>query len=207
MRNVMRDSNPETLQARYTPPTDLYSHASEKAFLLLREAEIAAEKIISHTRKVAAKQIFKAYKRSKAIGYKRGKKEVLNEQALHLTKQLSDLASYTSTLKEDCFLTTLSVIKEILQVEVSQSSESIRARLCNALSAITDKQHLKILVNPKDLARLKTSSPQLESFLISDEKVELGNGIIKTPIGKIELTWEEHYDLIFQILLARISEQ
>ena len=108
-------------------------------------------------------------------------------------------------LKEDCFNISLKLIKSILQTEMRKSSTSLYQRLNKALSSISDKNNLKILVNPLDYPKLLKIDPSLENSLVKSEEIKIGNATITTPIGNTEINWQEHLQLLSAIIQNKIN--
>ena len=197
--------NNKIIKTRYVSTANLNYDPAEDANKLIQYAQGYAIKLLQETRTKVAKQILNTRKRCERISYKIGSKRASLELANLIKTQMSSFDEYMKNLKEDCFNISLKLIKSILQTEMRKSSTSLYQRLNKALSSISDKNNLKILVNPLDYPKLLKIDPSLENSLVKSEEIKIGNATITTPIGNTEINWQEHLQLLSAIIQNKIN--
>jgi len=186
----------------YLPAYDLIETAESEALNIISKAQKQALNIISKARKKAAKTIFNKYLKAKKIGFKNGEKKFLLSKIQKLNENLQAINEYIKSLKDDCFETSLNLCKEVIQTEMTESSTSLAHRIEQSLASCFDRQDIRIFVNPHDFNNLL--STELAPYLIKNEQILLGNAIINSPIGRIEINWHEHFDLLKQFIESRL---
>lgn len=197
--------NYKIIKTKYISTANLNYDPAEDANKLIQYAQNYAIKLLQETRAKTAKQILNARRRCKRISYKIGSERASLELANLIKTQMCSVDEYMKNLKEDCFNTSLNLIKNILQTEMKKSSTSLYQRLNKVLNSISDKHNLKIFVNPLDYPKLIKLDPLLENSLFKSEEIKIGNATINTPIGSTEINWQEHLQLLFTIIQNQIT--
>lgn len=122
--------------------------------------------------------------------------------------------SYNDTVKaanQDCLALALSVAEEIVGDTIVTNQASLVKRIRNALASLLDLRNIKVLVH-KDFVKvvqreLKKEFPETPISVEVNSELQVGNALVETVSGSIELNWKDHFNLIRDKLFANLERE
>lgn len=170
------------------------------AVLLHQRAAQSAKEKRTTTRKRLTRQLKLIRERAKKRGFEEGRLLALAQMSKELAK-LKEL--YQKSVKEaekECLELTLRLARTVVSHEIASSKESLGIRIAQALQFLIPDTEWRVTVNPAQLNAVKASLenlyPGCTTSLNESSEVALGNAIIETPQGVIELNWSKHLELL-----------
>jgi flagellar assembly protein FliH len=196
-----------------TPFDDSSSHfhqfLKELESKLLKEAK---EKAIYIEKEAYEKGFAQGEVNGMELGRKRF--EILVEQFQKLLQEMSQkrMDLYRS-YEIDLIHLTFSVIKKIIQQEISMHEDIIKYTLREAFKYVVDRQKIIIRLNPTDYQYITSSSlgdPFLKESiegikLMEDPKIKRGGCFIETSFGDIDATIESQIEEIASFIFEKIN--
>ncbi len=180
------------------------------AISLLKEACHQSTERLKEQRHRTANQVIKVKKKAFQLGYKRGKAQAISE---HCQLLLDRHLSYQKVIQQanrECLDLALTIAEEIIATQINSNSGLVAIRITKLLESLLDKNGIKIKVNCADYQEVNKTLHDLElqrQIKIEGVKcIEIGNAIIETVSGKIELDWRKHLEQLKQQLQSRLEK-
>lgn len=204
--NVGTDSKTKSLTPEAT--------AQAEAAAILKEAKAEAERILCEARHQAEQLRAAARDSGVTEGRRAGLEEIRQELAGKLTKA-GALLSKAETEREQRILASeteilklaVAIAEKILQAELELRPEKRLEMVKSALARFSGATEYKIRVNPADLQYLDVNrlhtmfAPPKTVELLADSALEIGDCLIETELGNIDLRLRKQLELILNELI------
>ncbi len=175
-----------------------------KAHLAKRNFEITEQ-----TRKLRsdlAKRLWARRKRSQASIRKKADRlleEIREQKAGEITRGYNE---GLLTAKSECAALAIKIAEEILQAKVKDST-FLTKRIESQIETLLSTHALTIIVNTKSskelIEKLRERYPSAK--IKTSPFLSVGNAIVSTLNGEIELSWEQHLDSIRQSIMEAFN--
>ena len=194
---------------------DELENARQEAALLIKQAEVEKERILSEAEKSSTEIEKDAYEK----GFDKGSQEGIEEGEKEISRLLirlqailteaSDLrGKMMNSAEEHMIETILLIARKIIKDEVSNRKDVVINNIRSALKKIRGQEDIRIRVN---LADEKITAEKKSSFIqklekikniqiIEDSRVSQGGCIIESDIGSIDATVETQFNEIEKAL-------
>ena len=128
------------------------------------------------------------------------KLKLLEESVRKLDEMAASLEGKINSLEKELVAVALDIAKEVIQKEISSSSQEIALSLAKSLiEEVKDAVKIEIRVNPKDANYLKNNLKNVN--VVADEAVKEGGVIITTDAGNIDAEIENRFKAIKEAVL------
>lgn len=159
-------------------------------------------------------RIAKLEKEAYEKGFEQGQRDgfALEKSKMdEMTKQLEALFAALRDLKpqiyseseEEILKLVLLIARKIIREEISTNTKVIGNTIRTALSFLTEKRKIKIVISPDDMEEVKTLLPDLSRLtkggyfqLIEDNAMEKGGCALETGFGRVNGTIEDQLGMI-----------
>lgn len=159
-------------------------------------------------------KVAKIEKEAYEKGFEQGHKDglILEEKKLEeMSKELESLFIGLRDLKEQIYMesegeilkVSLAIAKKIIGEEIRTNQNIISNSIRSALSLLTDKRRLKIVINPEDMEDVRKILPDIARItkggqlqLSEDKTIKRGGCILETGFGKINATIDDQIHIL-----------
>lgn len=180
------------------------------AVSLLKKACHQSGEQLKKQRKRAAIQIVRTKKKALQLGYKQGKKEALSKHCQLLIKGHLSYQKIIQQANQDCLELALTVAEEIIATQLTAEPGWVAKRIERLLSSLLEQNGIKIKVSHTDYHQvsneLKDLALQRRIKIESCDSIEVGNAVLETVSGKIELSWQEQLSQLKEHLQSQLEK-
>jgi len=174
------------------------------------KSQMEFEKEIKKCHEEAQQKIKAAFDEGFNKGFAQAKSECENElketQKLYedSVKKLEEITAIFNkqieNIEKELISVALDIAKEVIQKELSQSSQEIAYSLAKSLMEdLKEASKVKIKVNPEDAKYLKEKIKDVE--IIEDEAVKKGGIVIMSDVGNIDAQIEDRFNAVKEAVL------
>ena len=138
------------------------------------------------------------------LALEKSKMEEIEKQLTTLFEGLRDLKTQIYSESEGEILKLVIIVaRKLIGEEIRMNSRIIGNTIRSALSFITDRRRVKIIISPDDMEEVRRILPDLSKLtkggffqLVEDNAIERGGCVLETGFGRINATIEDQLDVL-----------
>ncbi|SFV75470.1 Flagellar assembly protein FliH [hydrothermal vent metagenome] len=191
---------------------------------LMKKTEDMSSNFIKLQMKLEAKEeefeiaLQKAKEEAYAKGLEEGQKQIqeslsqTHQESLekcmnsieNLEKSAKEFESALENIKNDLMVAALDIAKEVVQVELSTSSNEIATLLAqNLIQELQSASHITLKVNPKNHGEISEKLGNMEHIkIVSDSAVSEGGVIVMSDAGNIDAQVSKRFEEVKKVVLS-----